>query len=60
MGLELLDVADVVRQYSAVMDYSKHANDETFFQDLAMLEDGNVVGKSIRAYLEKYKISLSR
>ncbi|KLU62804.1 phosphoenolpyruvate synthase [Peptococcaceae bacterium CEB3] len=54
MGLELLDVADVVRQYPAVMEYFKHANDETFFEDLAKLEGGNAVGKSIRAYLEKY------
>lgn len=54
MGLELLDVADVVRQYPAVMEYFKHSNDETFFEDLAKLEGGNAVGKSIRAYLEKY------
>ena len=54
MGLELLDVADVVRQYPAVMEYFQHASDETFFVDLAGLEGGDAVSESIRAYLEKY------
>ncbi len=54
MGLELLDVADVVRQYPAVLEYFQHANDETFFENLAKLEGGNAVSKSIRAYLGKY------
>jgi phosphoenolpyruvate synthase/pyruvate phosphate dikinase len=59
MGLALLDVADVVRQYPAVMKYFQHANDETFFADLAKLEGGNAVSKSIRAYLEKYGMRCS-
>jgi rifampicin phosphotransferase len=54
MGLALLDVADVVRQYPAVMEYLQHANDEIFFADLAGLDGGDTVGHSIRAYLEKY------
>jgi len=54
MGLALLDVADVVRQYPAVMEYFQHANNETFIEDLAKLEGGNAVSKTIRAYLEKY------
>jgi pyruvate,water dikinase len=59
MGLALLDVADVVRQYPAVMEYFQHANNETFFEDLAKLEGGNAVSKSIRAYLEKYGMRCS-
>ncbi|MEL7654319.1 MAG: phosphoenolpyruvate synthase [Bacillota bacterium] len=54
MGLDLLDVADVVRQYPAVMEYFQHAKDETFFADLAGLEGGDAVSQAIRAYLEKY------
>jgi pyruvate,water dikinase len=54
MGLALLDVADVVRQYPAVMKYFQHAHDETFFEDLAKLEGGTVVSQSIGTYLEKY------
>ncbi len=59
MGLELLDVADIVRQYPAVMEYLGHAADETFFDDLAKLEGGNAVSKSIRTYLEKYGMRCS-
>ncbi|TEB10678.1 Phosphoenolpyruvate synthase [Pelotomaculum sp. FP] len=54
MGLALLDVADVVRQYPAVMEYFHQASDETFFEDLAKLEGGDAVSHSLRAYLEKY------
>ncbi|QHQ61526.1 phosphoenolpyruvate synthase [Anaerocolumna sedimenticola] len=54
MGLALLDVADVVRQHPAVVEYLGHANNETFFEDLAKLEGGNAVSKSIGVYLEKY------
>ncbi|MFC0904927.1 phosphoenolpyruvate synthase [Clostridium sp. MT-14] len=54
MGLELLDVADVVRQYPAVLEYLGHANNDTFFEDLAELEGGSAVSKFIGAYLEKY------
>ncbi len=54
MGLELLDVADVVRQYPAVLEYFQHASDETFFEDLEKLEGGKAVTDSIRQYLRKY------
>ena len=59
MGLKLLDVADVVRQYPAVMEYFRHANDESFFEDLAKLEGGNAVRHAIRAYLEEYGMRCS-
>jgi rifampicin phosphotransferase len=54
MGLELLDVADVVRQYPAVLEYFQHADDETFFEELEKLEGGRAVGDSIGKYLRKY------
>ena len=56
MGLELLDVADVVRQYPAVMDYFRYAGDETFFEELEKLQGGKAVGDSIRDYLKKYGV----
>lgn len=59
MGLELLDVADVVRKYPAVLEYFAHASDETFFADLAQLEGGQAVSDSIRAYLNKYGMRCS-
>ncbi len=54
MGLALLDVSDVVRQYPAVMEYFHHATDETFFEELTKLAGGAAVGESLRAYLKKY------
>lgn len=55
MGLALLDVADVVRQYPAVMEYFRHhAKNETFFEDLAGLDGGAAASDAIRAYLAKY------
>ncbi|WP_024346709.1 phosphoenolpyruvate synthase [Lacrimispora indolis] len=54
MGLVLLDVADIVRQYPAVMEYFNRADNDTFFEDLSKLEGGNAVSKSIQAYLEKF------
>jgi rifampicin phosphotransferase len=58
-GLALLDVADVVRQYPAVLDYFDHAEDETFFEDVAGIEGGDAVCNSIRDYLEKYGMRCS-
>ncbi|HEX3011836.1 MAG TPA: phosphoenolpyruvate synthase [Syntrophomonadaceae bacterium] len=59
MGLELLDVADAVRKYPAVIEYFHHASDETFFDDLTKLEGGEAVSKSIQVYLEKYGMRCS-
>lgn len=59
MGLELLDVADVVRQYPAMQTYFEYAKDETFFADLAKLPGGEVVGAAIQAYLKKYGMRCS-
>ena len=59
MGLELLDVADVVRRYPAVIAYFEHASDETFFTELAKLEGGKAVSDSIQAYLKKYGMRCS-
>jgi len=54
MGFALLDVADVTRQYPAVVEYLNHAVDETFFDDLFKLEGGKAVATAIKEFLEKY------
>lgn len=54
MGLELLDVADVVRQYPEVIEYFEKVNDNTFFEDLKKLKGGKAVTESIKSYLKKY------
>lgn len=59
MGLELLDVADVVRQYPEVIEYFEHASDKTFFEDLIKLEGGKAVSDSIKSYLKKYGMRCS-
>jgi len=59
MGLELLDVADVIRKYPAVIEYFQDASDETFFEDLSRLEGGGAVSQSIQAYLAKYGMRCS-
>jgi pyruvate,water dikinase len=59
MGLALLDVADVVRQYPAVLAYLPQAKDETLWADLARLEGGAVVSQTIQEYLEKYGMRCS-
>lgn len=59
MGLELLDVADVIRQYPAVIEYLEHARRETFFEDLSKLDGGNIVSDFIRDYLKKYGMRCS-
>lgn len=59
MGLDLLDVADVVRLHPAVIEYFRRANDETFFEDLAGLEGGEAVSRALRVYLEKYGMHCS-
>lgn len=58
-GLALLDVGDVVRKYPEVLAYFEHAKDETFFDDLAKLEGGSAVSKSIQAYLDQFGMRCS-
>ena len=59
MGLELLDVADVVRNYPAVIEYFHHTGNETFFEGLVGLEGGEAVSQAIQAYLAKYGMRCS-
>jgi pyruvate,water dikinase len=54
MGLALLDVADVVRRYPAVIEYFQQSCDETFFEDLEKFPGGQGACDSIRNYLGKY------
>jgi pyruvate,water dikinase len=59
MGLELLDVADVARQYPEVVEYFEQVNDDTFFDDLMKLKGGEAVADSIKSYLKKYGMRCS-
>jgi phosphoenolpyruvate synthase/pyruvate phosphate dikinase len=54
MGLELLDLADVVRPYPEVIKYLQHTNDDNFSDELVKLKGGQEVRDAIETYLNKY------
>lgn len=54
MGLELLDVADVVRNYPDIISYIENPNSESFFDDLSRLSGGDRVAEAVKSYLAKY------
>ncbi|MGH3284704.1 MAG: PEP-utilizing enzyme, partial [Streptosporangiaceae bacterium] len=59
MGLELLDVADVIRPYPEVVTFLQHVDDEgftggSFLGELAELAGGREARDAIRAWLDKY------
>lgn len=54
MGLALLDVADAIRPYPAVIDYLQHSRDDNFRDGLEKLDGGLEARSAIDAYLDKY------
>ncbi len=54
MGLELLDVADVIRPYPEVIAYLQHIKDEDSLDDLVKLDGGKEARAAIFVYLDKY------
>lgn len=54
MGLELLDVADVIRPYPEVIAYLQQVKEEGFLEQLDKLKGGPETRKAIEAYLTKY------
>ncbi len=54
MGLELLDVADVIRPHADVVDFLGHVEGDDFLDELATREGGREARDAIHAYLEKY------
>ncbi|MCZ8515302.1 phosphoenolpyruvate synthase [Paenibacillus filicis] len=54
MGLELLDVADVIRHYPEVTDYLQHVKDDNFLDELVRFDGGQEAQDAIYAYLNKY------
>ena len=54
MGLELLDVADVIRPYPEVIDYLQHVKDDSFLDELVQFDGGQESRDAIYAYLNKY------
>lgn len=54
MGLALMDVADVIRPYPAVIAHLRHAKDDNFLDELVQLEGGQEAQDAIHAFLNKY------
>jgi phosphoenolpyruvate synthase/pyruvate phosphate dikinase len=54
MGLELLDVADVIRTYPQVINYLQQVKDDNFLDDLVKFDGGQETRDAIYAYLDKY------
>lgn len=54
MGLALLDVADVIRPYPAVVEYLRHVKNDDFLEGLLELEGGRAARQALEAYLDKY------
>jgi pyruvate,water dikinase len=54
MGLELLDVADVIRPYPEVMNYLQNVKDDNFLDELVQFNGGQESRDAIKAFLNKY------
>lgn len=54
MGLELLDVADVIRPYPKVIEYLQQVKDDNFLDELVKFDGGQETRDAIYAYLHKY------
>jgi len=54
MGLELLNVADVIRPYPAVIEYLQQVEDDNFLDGLVQFDGGQEIRDTIDTYLNKY------
>jgi pyruvate,water dikinase len=54
MGLELLDVADVIRPYPDVVAFLERVKDDGFLDELSTLDGGLQARDAIATYLDKY------
>ena len=54
MGLALLDVADVIRPYSKIIDFLQHVKDDNFLNELMKFDGGKETQDAIYAFLNKY------
>jgi rifampicin phosphotransferase len=59
MGLELMDVADVIRPYPEVIEYLTHVKDDNFLEELVKFHGGHETREAILSYLSKYGMRCS-
>jgi rifampicin phosphotransferase len=54
MGLQLLDVADVIRPHPEVINYLQRVTDDSFLDELVQFDGGRECRDAICTYLNKY------
>lgn len=54
MGLALLDVADIIRPYAAIIEYLQQVKGDDFLDEIVKFDGGQEVRAAIDAYLDKY------
>ncbi len=54
MGLELLDVADVIRPHQKIIEYLQETKDDNFLDELVKFDGGQKTKDAIHAFLNKY------
>jgi phosphoenolpyruvate synthase/pyruvate phosphate dikinase len=59
MGMELLNVADVIRPYPEVIEYLQHVKDDDFLEKIVKFDGGQKIHDAIYAYLNKYGMRCS-
>lgn len=59
MGLELLDVADVIRPYPEIINYLQNIKNDRFLDELPNYDGGAQVQEVINDYLNKYGMRCS-
>lgn len=59
MGLELMDVADVIRPYPEIVDFLQNAKDDNFLEEVIKFHGGKETRDAILAYLRKFGMRCS-
>jgi pyruvate,water dikinase len=59
MGLELLNVADVIRPYPEVIHYLEHVKEDSFLDKLVKFDGGLITRDAIMSFLNKYGMRCS-
>lgn len=59
MGLELMDVADVIRPYPEIVDFLQHVKDDNFLEEVIKFHGGKEAQNAILCYLSKFGMRCS-
>ncbi|OOM55959.1 phosphoenolpyruvate synthase [Clostridium beijerinckii] len=59
MGIELMDVADVIRPYPEIVDFLQHVKDDNFLDEVIKFHGGKETRDAILSYLRKFGMRCS-